>query len=284
MNRGPAAPPLLRTPSARIVLYLFLFIVLQILISALVFVSGSIDILILPAASVIPFTLLMWRFIDRRPIGELGARWERHEGRRLMAGIFIGGLFVSLLFLGGIAIGAGALLGWQEGPLPAALGELATVLVILFIAAAAEEIAFRGYILQNLRQGGNRWTAILVSSAIFSAIHFMNPHYFKSFAPINIFLIGMVFALIRIRWNSLWLPIGLHFGWNFTLGPILSLPVSGLEMFTGLLRVRWPGEELLWTGGQFGPEGGLLCTLFLALALILLSLPGAASPRPILVE
>jgi hypothetical protein len=52
--------------------------------------------------------------------------------------------------------------------------------------------------------------------------------------------------------------VGLHFAWNFAQGTIFGFPVSGNE-FEGvnLMRTRLTGPPF-WTGGEFGPEAGLL--------------------------
>jgi hypothetical protein len=60
-----------------------------------------------------------------------------------------------------------------------------------------------------------------------------------------------------LAFDSLWLPIGLHFGWNFTEGVVLGAPLSGSGIdLPGLLVAHPSGPELL-TGGRFGPEAGL---------------------------
>ena len=78
-------------------------------------------------------------------------------------------------------------------------------------------------------------------------------------------LVGVPFSIAYLRTRMLWLPIGMHFAWNFVQGFVLGLPVSGIQSPVSLLRAEVHGREWL-TGGSYGPEGGVL-----ALASILLA-------------
>ena len=64
----------------------------------------------------------------------------------------------------------------------------------------------------------------------------------------------MAYGYLRTR--QLWLPIGIHIGWNFFEGVVFGFPVSGMGNYR-LLRITVTGPEL-WTGGAFGPEAGLV--------------------------
>ena len=66
---------------------------------------------------------------------------------------------------------------------------------------------------------------------------------------------GVLLALAYAATRSLWLPIGLHFGWNFTEGGIFGAAVSG-GLSDGLIRAPLAGPPLI-TGGAFGPEASL---------------------------
>lgn len=60
--------------------------------------------------------------------------------------------------------------------------------------------------------------------------------------------------------GNLWLPIGLHFAWNFVQGPLLGFPVSGMNA-RGLQRIHDVGPELI-TDGAYGPEAGAVGIVF----------------------
>jgi len=95
----------------------------------------------------------------------------------------------------------------------------------------------------------------VISSALFGLIHLGNPNATLVGAA-GIFFAGLLFAYAFLRTKQLWLPIGLHIGWNFFEGVVFGFPVSGLDIYA-LARISVHGPEL-WTGGAFGPEAGLI--------------------------
>jgi membrane protease YdiL (CAAX protease family) len=301
MTETPPAAPRLRSARTRLFLYLGLMIVYQWLYT----ISAVVVLLVLQAAGLIgaasaesdglealtdPFsgpgalvllfgfvgwiliTLGLWKLIDRRRIRDLGLGWNRRAATDLALGFLAAAAGAALVFAAAAAIGLARLDGWQPRSFGSTLALLAGQLAILLIAAAAEEIAFRGYVLQNLLPSGRTAAAVLISSLLFSIIHVSNPHYLAGLAAPNIILIGVLFSLTYLWRRSLWFPIGLHLGWNFMIGPILSVPVSGVGGFPGLLRSDWAFEPWLWGGGRFGPEGGLLCTLATAIPVAIIFL------------
>lgn len=144
---------------------------------------------------------------------------------------------------------------WQSEAVGAIAGNLLLYLAIFIVVGWQEELLSRGYWLQNLSEGlGTAW-GVLISSGIFAVMHVFNPHA----SPIAVILLvgaGLFMACGYLRTRCLWLPIGLHIGWNFFEGPVFGFAVSGTGSFT-LIRQSTTGPELL-TGGAFGPEAGLL--------------------------
>jgi hypothetical protein len=142
---------------------------------------------------------------------------------------------------------------------------------ILLTGAMAEELMFRGYPFQRLVDGIGKLGAILVLSALFGLVHLRNPHVSDNravqvFAFVNTLLIGIVLAIAYLRTRALWLPWGLHFSWNFTLGLIFGLPVSGITQFSLLVKAKVLGPAWL-LGGSYGLEGGFLGTILALLGL-----------------
>jgi len=160
----------------------------------------------------------------------------------------------------------------------------------LLAGAMAEELAFRGYPFQRLVEGLGPAGAIIVLSALFGAVHLHNPHVsdnraVEAFAFCNTLLIGIVFAIGYLRTRALWFPWGLHFAWNFTMGVIFGIPVSGLTEFSVLVKARAVGPA--WVlGGAYGFEGGLVGTIviLLGLAYVIFFVRQAPIARPQLDE
>jgi hypothetical protein len=155
-----------------------------------------------------------------------------------------------------------------DGPGPGA----AVVVVVSLLAYGAvgvnEEFTFRGYQLRNLAEGlAGRHTgprsavvlALLLSSAVFGLAHVTNPDVTVG-STLNIVFGGFILGLAYVLTGELAIPVGVHVSWNWFQGAVFGFPVSGNKPTRHLLTVRQDGPEL-WTGGAFGPEGGLLAVL-----------------------
>lgn len=134
---------------------------------------------------------------------------------------------------------------------------IAGVLALLTFAAALEEFLFRSFLLNGLvvLLRGRRVVAVILSAIVFGAIHLSNPHasYVTAFGNA---LGGVMYCVAFLGARSFWLPLGLHFAWNFVQGPVLGFAVSGVH-FDGFATQHTTGDTLL-TGGDYGPEGGLV--------------------------
>ena len=153
-----------------------------------------------------------------------------------------------------------------------AIGETLAMSAILFVfAAAAEEILFRGYPLQTLTRAQLAWLGVLLTSVPFAAVHLNNPHAVPGFTFVNTALAGLWLAVAYLRTRSLWLPLGLHWAWNWAQASLLGLPVSGIERIAPapLLQAMNAGPDWL-TGGSYGIEGGAACTLALLISILVI--------------
>lgn len=202
-------------------------------------------------------TYLFRRFLDRQSFTSLGfARqrgWLGEIGFGVVLGlVLIGGIFFVEWAGGWLTVGDGV---WRFQALGPALLMLAGYLALFTLAGASEEIMFRGYILQNLREWPGTILAVVISSILFGLMHGLNPH-FNPLAALNIVLAGASFCYAYLVSGNLWLPIAYHFSWNFFQGPVFSFPVSGMTS-DGLLLTQVSEVRDVITGGAFGPEGGL---------------------------
>jgi len=134
-----------------------------------------------------------------------------------------------------------------------------------FSGSIAEEVMSRGYWLRNFAEGlnisriGSR-TALLLSygitSLIFSLLHLGNSN-ISLVSIVNLVMLGLLFGLPYVLTGELAISIGLHFAWNLFQGNVFGFPVSGFAPRTAYISIQQNGPEL-WTGGMFGPEGGVV--------------------------
>jgi len=186
------------------------------------------------------------RVLERRTANELESS---AAVRALAAGALIGvGLF-ALVYLILWALGAVTLI--EFGGFAGVGHAFANAIE----SAVGEEIVFRGVVYRRLEERAGTSIALVVSAAAFGLVHAGNPGAnWASTLAIALesgVLLGLAYAATR----SLWLPIGLHLGWNFTEGGIFGAAVSGGQ-FSGLIHAPLAGPPLI-TGGAFGPEASL---------------------------
>ena len=146
-----------------------------------------------------------------------------------------------------------------------------------------EEILFRGFILRIVERWVGSWPALLISSALFGAVHLSNENATAFGAAAIGVEAGVLFAALYLWTRRLWVPIGLHIAWNFTQGAVFSSPISGLEQQDGFIRATFSGPELL-TGGAMGVEGSVVaivvCLAVAAVALWRAHQAGRIMNRP----
>jgi membrane protease YdiL (CAAX protease family) len=212
---------------------------------------------VIPLSAILLATWIARRVLDRRSFRSLGFRFNRHTWADLAFGFALPGLLFGLIFAFEWAMGWISFQGWAWDTISPgqSLHALLTMLGLFIIVGIQEELLSRGYHLQNMAEAMSLQWAIFISSAIFSVLHAQNP-FFNIASLLGLLAAGYMLAFAWGRTRNLWLPIGLHIGWNFFEGTIFGFPVSGLQGFS-LINQTVEGPE--WaTGGAFGPEAGLL--------------------------
>jgi uncharacterized protein len=215
-------------------------------------------------ANVIPI-----RIYERGQLADIGMGWSGAARRNLFLGA-AGGVGAGLVVLGGPILVRVA----DFAPVPNQRFDWPSVLfvsLLLLFGAVGEEMLFRGYAFQVLVRAIGPFATILPIAVLFGLAHSTNQN-FTWLALLNTTLWGVVLGYAFIRSGDLWLPIGLHFGWNFTL-PLFGVGLSGFTMGVTGFVVRWKIGDL-WSGGAYGPEGGLLTSaIVVALFFYLRSVP-----------
>ncbi|MEU1774794.1 type II CAAX endopeptidase family protein [Streptomyces sp. NPDC053741] len=135
--------------------------------------------------------------------------------------------------------------------------------LIGFMAAAAvtEEVLFRGVLFRIIEERTGTWIALTLTGVLFGASHLLNPNADLWGAVAIAIEAGGMLAAAYAATRNLWVPIGLHFGWNFAAAGIFSTEVSGNDTPQGLLDTVTSGPAWV-TGGDFGPEGSVYSVLF----------------------
>jgi membrane protease YdiL (CAAX protease family) len=198
------------------------------------------------------------RWLDKRSFESLGLKWDSRALFDIFAGIGITFVQMGLIYL--VMLGLGWLtfegFAWEFDPINTVIFSILKFLVIFVFVGWNEELLSRGYHLQTIASGLNLFWGVIISSAVFGILHLGNPNATWVSAA-GIFFAGIYLAYGYVRTKQLWLPIGLHIGWNFFEGVVFGFPVSGLNDIYQLTRIQVTGPEL-WTGGAFGPEAGLI--------------------------
>lgn len=150
---------------------------------------------------------------------------------------------------------------------------LAITIVLLVGGALLEELMFRGYPFQRLIEAIGVPGAIIVLSIFFGAVHLNNPNSggVWSWGFFNTLAVGVLFAIAYLRTRALWFPLGVHFGWNFFLGVVYGLPVSGIRDFSIVVRSVAHGPKLL-TGGAYGIEGSITGSVVILIGIMAMAL------------
>lgn len=197
--------------------------------------------------------VLRWR---KLPLSLLGMSL-RGRGKDLLAGLGVAVLLYAVGFGTSLLMGTVEIASVQWVP-----RDLLGTLLFFLLVAVTEEVMLRGFVLGRMLSAGmNCFVALFLSSVLFSAMHLFNPN-FALLPFVNILLAGCLLGASFLYTRNLCFPVVLHWFWNWLQGPVLGYEVSGMDSGETLLTLRLTGSDLL-TGGSFGFEGSLLCTVLL---------------------
>ncbi len=215
------------------------------------------------------------KYLDKKSFASLGVRFDKYafldivsgvvNSALVMAGVYAVMLWANLIEFRGFTWWAeegAANTGLRMAAVPIVLG----VFYQLVIVAWWEELVFRGYFFQNLVEGTNLKWAIVVSSLIFGFGHGINPNA-TILSSVLIVLITPQLIYAYLKTGELWLPMGLHLGWNFFQASVFGFAASG-QASPSMIAQSPIGPEWL-SGGSFGAEGSILIIPFTAMSYLL---------------
>ncbi|MEI9976570.1 MAG: type II CAAX endopeptidase family protein [Ignavibacteriota bacterium] len=193
--------------------------------------------------------VLALRFFTERHLVEIGMWWNRCSMQNMGYGILGGSGAASLVLAPALLFGEAHISATpSEQP---SFGVMVFVISLLAFGSMGEELMMRGYGFQILLANCGTWATVIPVGLVFAFLHAGNPNA-SLIGLANTAGFGILFGYAFVRSRDLWLPAGLHFGWNITL-PLFGVNVSGLRMnMTGHEMVWTAGN--LWSGGEYGPE------------------------------
>ena len=270
MNNQSIRQRILSNPIARIILGLLVcfgaFIIMQNVASKLLnlteldknfrnLIKG-----VIASISVIFIYKVFYKFAERRQITEISTK---NIAKNLIVGTLIGVTLQCLTIL---------IIYLNNGFKIIAINSLSFIIIpftIAFTVAIFEEILLRGIIFRIAEEKLGSYIALIISAIIFGAVHLANPN--SSFISAICIAVeaGLLLGASYIYTRNLWLPIAIHFAWNFLQSGIFGAITSGNEKTNSLLTTQISGTKLI-TGGVFGPEGTIQATLFCLIATIIL--------------
>jgi membrane protease YdiL (CAAX protease family) len=201
---------------------------------------------VLTVANMLVVYLSFAYFVERRPVSELALP---HMGRELGIGLLLGFGLMTACVLISMALGIYRMdgLGSWHNLLPSGVA-----LSLPFF----EEMVFRGVVFRILEEKLGSWMALVLASLVFGGVHMVNGGETLAGVASIALVYGPMLTAPFMLTRRLWMSIGLHGAWNYTMGKIFSISVSGVAI-EGLIKATYAGPELL-TGGSAGMEGSLI--------------------------
>jgi len=196
------------------------------------------------------------RIYERGRLADVGLGGTPASGREFLTGIVVGIVAAVCVVLVPVALRM-ATFAPSPAPVDHAWASFAFGAGAIFFGAMGEELLFRGYAFQLLIRSLGPFATILPTSLIFGLMHSGNLDV-TALGIINTVAFGILLGYAVWRTGALWLPIGLHFGWNVTL-PLLGSNLSGFTMGVTGYTLTW-NVGVLWSGGGYGVEGSVLTT------------------------
>ena len=202
---------------------------------------------------------LVARGWERGQLSDFGLGWAPKSGRELGTGIAGGAGGAVLIVVAAVVSG---LATFDAVPLAErAWGEIPVLVVVLLFGSVGEELVFHGYAFQHLVRHMGEFATVLPVGILFGLMHLGNRNV-TLLAVVNTIAWGVLLGCAYLRTRTLWLPIGMHFGWNVAM-PFLGVNLSGFTIAVTGYELHWR-TGVLWGGGAYGLEGGLLTTVVVA--------------------
>lgn len=215
---------------------------------------------------VILFYALLRRYGDKLPAVTMGLQ-SFSPLRHYIVGFALGAIYFTVIIIAVVLLG-GMRIGFN---VDFSLGTFASILLLLLgftVQGSAEEVAMRGYILQVVAKRNGLWFGIIANSILFAILHGTNTG-IAVIPIINLFLFGLFASLMTVYYGNILPVCGFHVAWNWFQGSFYGILVSGQRLPGGSVLVSdvVDGKALI-SGGAFGIEGSLVCTVVLIIGIV----------------
>jgi uncharacterized protein len=208
------------------------------------------------------------RWLERRSFASTGFQFHKGWLKDFALGLALGGAALTIAV--GIAAAAGATTFTVKNTDFAGLAQAFAILfIILLFAAAFEEAMVRGFVFQALEHNLGAVAAVSITSAFFGVMHLGNQNV-TLFSTFNTIIAGVWLGIAYLMTRSLWLATALHVAWNFVMGFIFGLPVSGIKLMKNFAWLDGSSTKGWISGADYCPEGGLAATIALLLCTLVI--------------
>ena len=171
-------------------------------------------------------------------------------------GMVVGFVYMTLVVSTIVAVGC-ATMGHNDF----AWGDILQAFLLFLTVGVGEEMIFRGIVFRQIDERWNTWAALIVSALLFGFTHLPNDGA-TWWSSLAIAIEAGLMLAVAYKWSgTLWLPIGIHWAWNFAQGNIYGAAVSGTEAGSSVLNINAYGPDII-TGGVFGPEASIIAVIF----------------------
>ena len=218
---------------------------------------------LIPSYSFIGYVLIYFiyiKYVAHEKFEDLKMSVNKKEIVKFLVGILVGVLLILIIVGGIVAFGAFKFAGFKK------VSVLMTILTFgaVFVRATTIEIMCRGYLQNVLNRKMSVGAAMIVS-----AFAFLIP----SIAPLiglsipvmimavyNLFLVSIMYSMIMVKFNSMWVSAGIHVGWNYFMAFVLDLPMAGTNYSGGLVNFEYISNDIILTGGRYGITASMVMT------------------------
>ena len=202
---------------------------------------------------------------ERGQLSDFGLAWTHVSAREFATGFACGAGAAALIAAAGLLSGRATFAAVPSAE--RAWAGIPLLAIVLLFGSVGEELVFHGYAFQQLVRHVGEFATVLPVGILFGLLHLGNQN-ITLLAVVNTIAWGILLGCAYLRTRALWLPIGMHFGWNVAM-PFLGENLSGFTMGLTGYELHWR-TGVLWSGGAYGLEGGLLTTGVVAGLFVLL--------------